>query len=70
MPDNDKKGNILSFFLLGNKLEKCKQGMQKVGNKHAKQTRYAIPTLLSNWRTQPHDNGILLTQPVQPQSRA
>ena len=41
----------------GNENEK----MQEIGNKHAKQTRYTIPTLLGNWRTQPHDNGILLT---------
>ena len=72
MPDNDKKGNTLSFFLsfflfffffLGveNKLGKCKQGMYKIGNKHAKQTRYAIPTLSDNWRTQPHDDGKFLT---------
>ena len=40
--------------------------MQEIGNKHAKQTRYAIPTLSGDWRTQPHDNGVLLTQPVQP----
>ena len=35
MPNNDKKGNTL--FLVGggggSKLGKCKQGMQKVGNK-------------------------------------
>ena len=57
MPDDDKKGNIF----LENKLGRCKQGMQEMRNKHAKQTRYAIPTLSGNWRTQPHDNGILLT---------
>ena len=40
MPDNDKKGNTLSFFFfsfcLENKLGKCKQGMQEIGNKLAK----------------------------------
>ena len=56
MLDNDKKGNTLSFlspffFFLGNKLGKCKQGMQKAGNKHAKQTRFAIPNPSGNWRT-------------------
>ena len=40
------------------------------GNKHEKQTRYAIPTLSGNWRTQPHNDGTLFTQPVQPQRRA
>ena len=35
MPDNDKKGNTLSFCL-ENKLGKCKQGMQEIGNKLAK----------------------------------
>ena len=68
MLDNDKMGNPL--FFLENKLGKCKQGMQEIGNKCAKQTRYAIPTLSDNWTTQPHNNGILLTQLVQPQSRA
>ena len=68
MPDNDKKGNPL--FFLENKLGKCKQGMQEIGNKLAKQTRYAIPTFSSNWMTQPHNDGTLLTQPMQPQSRA
>ena len=71
MPDNDKKGeHTFFFFFLGNELKECKQGMQETGNKHAKQTRYAIPTLSGNWRTQPQDNGILLIQSVQPQSRA
>ena len=41
-----------------------------LGNKHEKQTRYAIPTLSGNWRTQPHNDGTLFTQPVQPQRRA
>ena len=67
--DNDKR-EIYMYIYLENKLGKCKQGMQEIGNKHAKQTRYAIPTLSGNWRTQPHDEGILLTQWVQPQSRA
>jgi len=40
MPDNDKKGNI--FFCFGKWTGKCKQGMQETGNKHGKQTRYAI----------------------------
>ena len=66
MPNNDKEGNTLFWE---NKLGKCKQGMQEIGNKHAKQTRYVIPTLLGNWRTQSHDDGTLLTQPVQPQRR-
>ena len=64
MPDNDKKGNPL--FFLENKLGKCKQGMHEIGNKYAKQTRYAIPTLSGSWRTQPYDDGKPVTQPVQP----
>ena len=34
------------FF--GKRTGKCKQGMQDIGNKHAKQTRYVIPTLSGN----------------------
>ena len=63
MLDNDKRD---FFFFFENKLGKCKQGMQKVGNKYAKQTRYAIPTLSGSWRTQPYDDGKPVTQPVQP----
>ena len=48
MPDNDKRE---MFSFLGNKLGKCKQEMQKAGNKCAKQTRYAIPIISGNWRT-------------------
>ena len=56
MPNKDKGGNILFFFsffflFLEDKLGKCKQGMLEIGNKQAKKTRYAIPTLLGNWRT-------------------
>ena len=58
------------FFFPENKLGKCKQGMHEIGNKYAKQTRYAIPTFSGNWMTQPHNDGTLLTQPMQPQSRA
>ena len=48
MPDNDKRETQI---FLENKLGKCKQGMQQIGNKHARQTIYAIPTLSGNWRT-------------------
>ena len=47
MPDNEKR-EMFFFFFLGNKLGKCKQGMQKIGNKHTKQSRCAIPTFSSN----------------------
>ena len=31
MPNNDKR-EMFFFFLMGNKLGKCKQGLQKIGN--------------------------------------
>ena len=68
MPDNDKKGNI--FFSWKINWGNGNKRMQEIGNSHAKRTGYAMPTLSGNWSTQPHDNGILLTQLVQPQSRA
>ena len=62
MRDNDKRKTHMLFGKInwGNANKK----MKEIGNKNTKQTRYAIPTLSGNWKTQPHDNGILLTQLV------